>query len=255
MKKILFLIFLFFLSKSIFAQNNQNVYAIYDVSKSKNGVQLNSIGQLQINNTENKSLFILSQYKNLIKQEDKISKENNTLFLNKRKICFDNYFYQYDYKNNQSMFELYDYSCDTKRIISEQIQNPNWKIEKYNKKVLGYSVNKATAKINDRVWTVFYSTKVKTKFNPWRFTGLNGLIILAEDKTKTYTFKLNKLLNKETRILEFPNQNIEKSDFKSFKSQVINEYWKNIEMDLKSNNMIFNKDDLPKYETLEFIEN
>ncbi|HCR74966.1 MAG TPA: hypothetical protein DIW37_00865, partial [Chryseobacterium sp.] len=99
------------------------------------------------------------------------------------------------------------------------------------------------------------STKVKTKFNPWRFTGLNGLIILAEDKTKTYTFKLNKLLNKETPILEFPNQNIEKSDFKSFKSQVINEYWKNIEMDLKSNNMIFNKDDLPKYETLEFIEN
>lgn len=253
MKNILFLIFLFSLI-SISAQDDYNVYAIYDISKSKNGIQLNSIGELKINYTENKSMFILSQYKNLIKPEDRISKENNTLFLNKRQICLDDYFYQYDYKNNQSMFELYDYSCDTRRLILEQVQNPKWKIEKYNKKILGYTVNKATAKINDRIWTVFYSTKIKTKFNPWRFTGLNGLIILAEDNTKTYTFKLNKFVNKETLNLEFPTQNIAKSDFKSFKSQAINEYWKNIEIDLKNNNMMFNKTDLPKYETLEFIE-
>lgn len=255
-KKVSFLLFFFLLSRLIFAQTPQNIYAIYDISKSKNGLSLNSTGKLFINNSENTSLFTLSQYKNLIKSEDNITKENNALFLNKRKICFDDYSYLYDYRNNQSIFEIYDYSCDTKRLISETTQIPAWKIEKYNTKIFGYEVNKAVAKINDRIWIVYYSTKIKTKFNPWRFTGLDGLVILAEDNTKTYKFKLNKFVNKESNPLEFTiNQNIAKSDFKNFKTEVIYEYWKNIQEDLKSNDIPFNKDDLPKYETLEFIEN
>ncbi len=256
MKKLLILFLIFFSAKFIIAQNLQNVYAIYDVTKSKNGIEFISTGQLQISNNFSKSLFTLTQYKNLIKQEDEITQEDNTLFLNKRKICFDDYFYEYDYKNNHAKFELYDYSCDTKRSISEKIESPIWKIEKYNKKVLDYTVNMATAKINDRIWTVYYSTKIRTKFNPWRFVGLSGLVIFAEDHTKTYTFKLNTFINKESSNIEFPtDHNIPISDFKSFKSQVIDEYWKNIKNDLKNNNIPFNKDDLPKYETLEFMEN
>lgn len=253
MRNIIIIFFIFF-GKSIFSQNNEN-YSTYELTKNKNGISLKSSGFLYVNSKTNESIFTLNQYENLINKNDKISKENNTVFLNKRAICFDNYKYYYDYKTKISKFNLYDYSCDTKRNIVENLKVPNWKIQKHNTKINGYSVNKATAKINDRIWNVYYSTKIKTNYNPWRFIGLEGLVIFAEDSTKTFTFKLKEFKNKESSNLDFLDNSIKNSTFYEFKSFAIDEYWKNVQNDFKSNSMIFNKEELPKYETLEFIEN
>lgn len=252
MKKILLFIFVYGVHNQILAQNTGDKYATYTISRTKNMYTFKSTGKLMINRNENKSLFILSQYNNLSK---KITKnEKNTLELNKRKVCFDNYYYLFDFNNKTSECELYDYSCDTKRLISEDIKIPSWKIERYKNKIFGYSVKKATAKINDRIWTVFYSTKIKTSFNPWRFLGLDGLLIFAEDSTKTYSFKIDKFENKETKIPKLPNEKIQSMNYKDYKTLVIAEYWKNIEKEFGNNSLIFNKEDLQKYETLEFIE-
>lgn len=52
----------------------------------------------------------------------------------------------------------------------------------------GYQCLSATASVAGRKWCVWYSLEIPTKANLWRFTGLPGLVILAEDESGEFKF-------------------------------------------------------------------
>ncbi|MDH6252207.1 GLPGLI family protein [Chryseobacterium sp. H1D6B] len=253
MKNILILII--FCCYSNFHTQNKS-FAEYEIKVNRNGINLTSVGKLYTNDTESVSLFTLSQYKNLIDKYSKISNESNTTFMDGRKVCIDDYYYMIDLDKKSAYYELYDYSCDTKTAIQEEIRLPQWNIDRKIFNYKNYKVKKATAVINDRTWTVYFSPELKTNINPWRFNGLPGMVVYAEDSNKIFSFNLISLEQNKNKNLTFiENKNLKKLNFDEYKDFVINEYWKYTKLEIqKISTAAFDKNEYPKYETLEFIE-
>ena len=63
----------------------------------------------------------------------------------------------------------------------------NWQLSDETKTVCGTLCHKATCSFRGRDWTVWYSD-IPVSEGPWKFGGLPGLILEAEDSTKEIMF-------------------------------------------------------------------
>lgn len=72
-------------------------------------------------------------------------------------------------------------------IYKEPQPDFNWQLSDETKTVCGNVCHKATSNFRGRSWTVWYSD-IPTSEGPWKFTGLPGLILEAEDSTKEISF-------------------------------------------------------------------
>lgn len=85
-------------------------------------------------------------------------------------------------------------------ILDNKIQ---WTILSDTKTYENYKVQKATAKINHREWEVWFTKDIPLNIGPYTFQGLPGLILIAEDRTKSQSFKLIGISNIEGVDLNF----------------------------------------------------
>lgn len=69
----------------------------------------------------------------------------------------------------------------------------NWKILPEKQKIGEFEAQKAETTFAGRQWTVWFTTDVPFQDGPYKFHGLPGLIIKAEDKTKTHVMELKAL--------------------------------------------------------------
>lgn len=248
-------IFIFF---AIILKLNAQHYAEYTLTKKTEDKILTANCFLTVDRNTNVSNFEIQQFSNLLEQNDQKIANSQTFFNDTRKTCFDNKVYQYDFKKNKAYFELFDISCDTKRSISSELFAPKWALENkiYIKK--GYKVKKATAFIGDRNWTVYYAYRIKSQYNPWQFTKLNGIIIEAEDEKQVYKFQLSKFQQNYSSITFQENYKYPVLQFEEFKKMATEKYWKNTFQYLSKLTSkplhSFNINDFAPYETLEFIE-
>src|SRR5690606_10984857 len=105
-----------------------------------------------------------------------------------------------------------------KYLVSDSLMKYNWKIEKETKEILGYSVRKATAIIEenvngaDVVATAWYASKLSYALGPELYGGLPGLILemdvtgtTAENAiwTDKYVVQKVEVLNDDYKI-KFP---------------------------------------------------
>lgn len=91
------------------------------------------------------------------------------------------------YKNLSEKISLKESnSWNVDYLITDSIKNYDWKITKETQEILGYETRKATA-IVDSTKTViaWYAPKLAFKNGPDNFNGLPGLILKAEQTTKT----------------------------------------------------------------------
>lgn len=92
---------------------------------------------------------------------------------------------------------------DFKTFITTSIDNDrykvledrpfNWKILPEKQKIGEFEAQKAETIFAGRQWTVWFTTDVPFQDGPYKFHGLPGLIIKAEDKTKTHVMELKAL--------------------------------------------------------------
>lgn len=92
---------------------------------------------------------------------------------------------------------------DFKTFITTSIDNDrykvledrpfNWKIFPEKQKIGEFEAQKAKTIFAGRQWTVWFTTDVPFQDGPYKFHGLPGLIIKAEDKTKTHVMELKAL--------------------------------------------------------------
>lgn len=69
----------------------------------------------------------------------------------------------------------------------------NWKILPEKQKIGEFEAQKAETTFAGRQWTVWFTTDVPFQDGPYKFHGLPGLIVKAEDKTKTHVMELKAL--------------------------------------------------------------
>lgn len=76
----------------------------------------------------------------------------------------------------------------------------NWKILSETTKIGDYKVQKAETDFGGRKWTAWFTTDLPYQDGPYKFNGLPGLVVKAEDSTGDYSFDLMK----NYKIADFP---------------------------------------------------
>lgn len=79
----------------------------------------------------------------------------------------------------------------------------NWKILSETTKIGDYKVQKAETDFGGRKWTAWFTTDLPYQDGPYKFGGLPGLIVKAEDNQGEYSFDLMK----NYKINDFPEMN------------------------------------------------
>lgn len=65
-----------------------------------------------------------------------------------------------------------------------------WKISAEKEKVGQWDTQKATANFAGREWTAWFTNDIPLQDGPYKFSGLPGLIVKLEDKTKSHVFEM-----------------------------------------------------------------
>lgn len=79
--------------------------------------------------------------------------------------------------------------------VSEEPKMPKfkWKITGNKRKIGEYECQEATTSFRGRDWSVWFTTAIPVSDGPWKFYGLPGLIIEAEDSKKDFAFRLTSI--------------------------------------------------------------
>lgn len=76
--------------------------------------------------------------------------------------------------------------------VYEEDRPLNWKMSSETTKIGDYKVQKATTDFAGRKWTAWFTTDLPYQDGPYKFGGLPGLIVKAEDDKGDYSFDLMK---------------------------------------------------------------
>lgn len=79
----------------------------------------------------------------------------------------------------------------------------NWKMLSETTKIGDYKVQKAETDFAGRKWTAWFTTDLPYQDGPYKFSGLPGLVVKAEDDKGEYSFDLMK----NYKIADFPTMN------------------------------------------------
>lgn len=193
-------IFAILLTQFAFAQTNRFVY---QVTMKPNSADKNDV------KTENAYLDI-SADKSMFYSENRIKRDsvmranfqsggargfNRDQMESLRSII--NYSIEKDKKDQKTIYK----DRIGRDIYSYEEERPlNWKILSETTKIGDYKVQKAETDFAGRKWTAWFTTDLPYQDGPYKFSGLPGLVVKAEDSAGDYSFDLMK----NYKISDFP---------------------------------------------------
>lgn len=187
MKKIIFLFFLYFIH--IPFSISQNIF-LYDFNVKGNIRE----GVLLYDKVNNESVYIdfLSKKKTQAEivqfTNEEVSRFNideTSTIISASTSTDDRYFF----KNNSeiSYFQTY---LGTPFLIEDNTFEFNWVLLNEKKKIGNWLAYKALVNFRGREWIIWYTPDIPISFGPWKFEGLPGLIIEAQEANGDFWFKL-----------------------------------------------------------------
>ena len=117
-----------------------------------------------------------------------------------------------DFRNNQI-----DYT-DNVGGYQENLPDFNWSISPEQKKILGYTCQKAMCNFRGRTYEAWFTTEIPVKDGPWKFHGLPGLILEVYDIQKHYSFVFVGLRSSDANITMLPRKYTQSSREKYLKA-------------------------------------
>ena len=84
---------------------------------------------------------------------------------------------------------------------TEDLKLMNWSIKNETKTINGYLCQRATSTYRGRNWNVWFTMQIPVSDGPWKFFGLPGLILQAEDEKGYYSFVCSGIKNAEKQII------------------------------------------------------
>lgn len=188
------------LTQATFAQTNRFVYQVTMKSDASNKTDIK---------TENAYLDI-SADKSMFYSENRIKRDSvmraNFQSGGARGFNIDqmeslrsniNYSIEKDKKNQKT---LYKDRLGRDQYSYEEDRPLNWKISSETTKIGEYKVQKAETEFGGRKWTAWFTTDLPYQDGPYKFSGLPGLVVKAEDADGDYSFDLMK----NYKIADFP---------------------------------------------------
>ncbi|WP_411811572.1 GLPGLI family protein [Chryseobacterium scophthalmum] len=103
-------------------------------------------------------------------------------------------------KNKKDQKIIYKDRLGRDQYSYEEDRPLNWKILSETTKIGDYKVQKAETDFGGRKWTAWFTTDLPYQDGPYKFSGLPGLVVKAEDSTGDYSFDLMK----NYKISDFP---------------------------------------------------
>ena len=71
----------------------------------------------------------------------------------------------------------------------EELPDFKWKILNRDSTIAGYPCQQATTRFRGRIWNVWFTPDIPVSDGPWKFCGLPGLILKAEDTDHYFDFE------------------------------------------------------------------
>lgn len=106
-------------------------------------------------------------------------------------------------KDKENQKTIYKDRLGRDIYVYEEDRPINWKISSETTKIGDYKVQKAETDFGGRKWTVWFTTDLPYQDGPYKFSGLPGLVVKAEDDKGDYSFDLMK----NYKIAEIPALN------------------------------------------------
>lgn len=103
-------------------------------------------------------------------------------------------------KNKKDQKTFYKERIGRDQYSYEEDRPLNWKILSETTKIGDYKVQKAETDFGGRKWIAWFTTDLPYQDGPYKFNGLPGLVVKAEDSTGEYSFDLMK----NYKISDFP---------------------------------------------------
>ena len=100
---------------------------------------------------------------------------------------------RYFYKSKDSV--VYTTDLLQTPIVVHDKPTFDWVLENETKMIDGVLCRKATINYRGRNWIFWYTPDIPVSYGPWKFYGLPGLVVLAEEETKNFWFRLYKIEN------------------------------------------------------------
>lgn len=95
--------------------------------------------------------------------------------------------YQIYFKQKDSLITI-DYIGDKKVSYYEPLPKIKWEVTKEHKKISNYTCTKAKCNFRERRYDVWFTIDIPVQVGPWKFNGLPGLILQANDESMQYTW-------------------------------------------------------------------
>lgn len=92
-----------------------------------------------------------------------------------------------DYHKNETLMRA---EIGIQQVLVQLKNLPKWNLSSENKKIGGYSCQKATSSFGGRFWTAWFTMDLPFQEGPYIFKNLPGLVVELEDKTKSHHFML-----------------------------------------------------------------
>lgn len=117
----------------------------------------------------------------------------------------------------------------SKRVLIKDKPEQNWEKTSETKIILGYNCNTAITFFRGRKYKAYYIKDIFPDFGPWKFNGLEGLILEIASEDNKYNFTATKVdLVKPNIDLEFITENLQKKSFINW-DEFTSEYKKDID--------------------------
>ncbi|WP_082695242.1 GLPGLI family protein [Elizabethkingia ursingii] len=182
-------LFIFCITTLYFSQNIRFVYQVRMKTDSTHRDQVKSeLANLDINKTN--SVFYAA--KAILRDSIMDSNKKNQIgYISKEqfKMTASNIGYQID-KNYKKQEVSYNAAIAKDIFIYTELKPFNWKITTETKKIGAYNTQKAQTQYAGRTWYAWFTTEVPFQDGPYKFCGLPGLIVKAEDSKGDYQFEL-----------------------------------------------------------------
>ena len=233
-----------------------------NVLKSQNSNKLTEVKYLYKQGDANFNCQLIFNDKNSIFFITEIENDNNENESTNFRIYDKNTDFIFTFLDSNIIF--YTHKNFTKKfftdsIIKDTVNLIEWKLIDNFKTINNLNCQKATSYYNGRNYIAWFCNDIQTKFGPYKFFNLPGLIIEIYDENKKYFFnalKINNLLdfdfNNYTNLLN-KNKYLSRADFKKsfylyfedIKNKLLSKQEKDINTEVNINYDFIEKDILP----------
>lgn len=86
-------------------------------------------------------------------------------------------------------------------LYEEPLPQMVWAMEDGQEVILGYTCQKAQTEFRGRTYEVWFTPDIPTRYGPWKFNGLPGLILRAQDREQLFVWEAIGLESPRNRLI------------------------------------------------------